>query len=276
MTTSVVVVAAVSVALAAGCAPRSNRALDRAHAAFQQAAQNPEIAEKAPVALHEAEQALDRADRRWREDRDEKETNSLAYVAERRVEIARAVAEQKKAEDEARILNENRQQILLGARTGEARMARERARHLEEELRQLHAKQTERGTVITMGDVLFETGSAELKAGAMRDLQRLVVVLRDEPDRQVVIEGHTDDVGTAEHNRQLSQERADAVREALVTNGISRDRIEARGLGESYPVAPNSNQAGRQQNRRVEVIIPPPSATAGAGKQPREQPSSGD
>ncbi|HYR97115.1 MAG TPA: OmpA family protein, partial [Candidatus Binatus sp.] len=147
---------------------------------------------------------------------------------------------------------------------------------LEEELRQLHAKQTERGTVITLNDVLFETGSAELKPGAMRDLQRLVVVLRDEPDRQVVIEGHTDDVGTAEHNRQLSQERADAVREALVTNGISRDRIEARGLGESYPVAPNSNQAGRQQNRRVEVIIPPPSATAGAGKQPPDQPYSGD
>jgi outer membrane protein OmpA-like peptidoglycan-associated protein len=263
--TTLAAVAAVSVALGTGCAPRTNRALERAEAAYQQAAGNSDIAQNAPVALHEADQALERARREWAEHKDEKDTNALAYVAERRVDIARAVAERKKAEDEAQALDQDREKVLLEARTGEARRERARVRQLEQ---QLHARQTERGMVVTFGDVLFETDSAVLRPGAMRDLQRLVAVLRQEPGRQVTIEGHTDSTGSADYNRRLSEERADAVRDALVTNGIDPARITARGLGESYPVASNATSAGRQQNRRVEVIIASGGATAGAGRQP--------
>jgi outer membrane protein OmpA-like peptidoglycan-associated protein len=274
-TMGITVAAVAAAAIVTGCAPRTNRALERAQAAYQEAATSPDVSQKAPVALHEAQEALDRARRAWDEDHDDQDTNSLAYVAERRVEIARNAAEQKKAEEEAQALNADRDRVLLEARTGEAQTARERARRLEQELSQLHARKTERGTVVTFGDVLFETGRAELKPGAMRDIDRLATVLRQEPDRQVVIEGHTDSTGSPDTNRRLSEERADAVRDALVTSGIPADRIVTRGLGEGYPVASNATAAGRQQNRRVEIIIPPTSATAGAGRQPAEEPTTG-
>jgi outer membrane protein OmpA-like peptidoglycan-associated protein len=267
-------IAVLAVAAACGCARRPNMALDQARAAYQEAQQSPEVTAEAPVALHEARQALDDAERAYDKDRDQKDVNTLAYVAQQKVKIARQVAREKQADDVSRRLAEQRNEVVANARTGEARLERERARALADELQELRAKETERGTVITLGDVLFETNKAELKPGAMRDLGRLVDVLRRDANRRVVIEGHTDDTGAADYNRRLSQERADAVRDYLVSQGISPDRIVSRGLGESYPVATNGTAAGRQQNRRVEVILPPTtSATAGYGRRRESTPA---
>jgi outer membrane protein OmpA-like peptidoglycan-associated protein len=103
--------------------------------------------------------------------------------------------------------------------------------------------------------VLFETDKATLKPGGESDVDRLAEVLRDAGAASVVVEGHTDSTGSESYNRQLSRERAVAVRDALVDKGVPADWISARGLGESYPVTSNDTEAGRQQNRRVEIIV---------------------
>ncbi len=130
-----------------------------------------------------------------------------------------------------------------------------RAQELASALADLQAKKTDRGLVITLGDVLFATGRADLKPGARRSLEKLSNFLQQYPQRNVQIEGFTDSIGTDDYNQGLSERRADAVRDELTGMGISRDRIQTRGLGKSDPVADNDSASGRQQNRRVEVII---------------------
>ena len=127
---------------------------------------------------------------------------------------------------------------------------------MEQELAALKAQDTERGLVMTLQEgVLFEYDKADLKPGAMHSLEPLMTFLREHPDRTLLIEGHTDSTGSDSYNLELSQRRAEAVRNFLSSNGISVDRILARGYGESYPVTTNTTEAGRQQNRRVEVVI---------------------
>jgi outer membrane protein OmpA-like peptidoglycan-associated protein len=129
-------------------------------------------------------------------------------------------------------------------------------RRLQEQVRELEARQTQRGWVITLGsDLLFDVGRATLKPGGRRALDNLARIMRNEPERTILIEGFTDDRGPEEANRRLSERRARAVRSALVQRGVAARRIEARGLGEAYPVASNANPAGRQLNRRVEILI---------------------
>jgi outer membrane protein OmpA-like peptidoglycan-associated protein len=106
-----------------------------------------------------------------------------------------------------------------------------------------------------LGDVLFNTGRSDLKAGSLENIYPVVAYLKAHPKTMVKIEGHTDKQGSADYNVELSQRRADAVREFLVNNGVALERITARGMGEDYPVATNSTAAGRRQNRRVEVTI---------------------
>lgn len=122
----------------------------------------------------------------------------------------------------------------------------------------LQAETTERGLVLTLGDVLFATDSAELQSGANRNLDRLVNFLGEYPERQVLIEGHTDNVGNADYNRGLSQRRAEAVRSYLSQQGIALRTLAASGIGMDRPVAGNDTASGRQQNRRVEIIIENP------------------
>jgi outer membrane protein OmpA-like peptidoglycan-associated protein len=130
-----------------------------------------------------------------------------------------------------------------------------RARQLEAQLKELEAKKTDRGMVITLGDVLFDTNEARLKAGGMRNVQRLADFFKQYPQRTVMIEGFTDSTGTTGRNQQLSDERAQAVRVALLGMGVGNERITSRGYGESYPAANNDTVAGRQMNRRVEIIV---------------------
>jgi outer membrane protein OmpA-like peptidoglycan-associated protein len=126
---------------------------------------------------------------------------------------------------------------------------------LKRELAELQAKVTDRGLVVTLGDVLFASGSADLKAEATSDLRILIAFLEEHPARTVVVEGHTDSLGAQDFNRRLSQRRADAVMAYLIGRGVDTLRVSAMGKGESAPVAANHSAAGRRCNRRVEVII---------------------
>ncbi|KVW97094.1 flagellar motor protein MotB [Thiobacillus denitrificans] len=203
--------------------------------------------------------------------------------ARRQAAIAQQTAEQQAAalaaassqaqRDEAQIaarqaeLEAARQQALSAQQTAEqkaaaleaARAQAERDQALiaqqEQQLRELDAKQTDRGMVITLGDVLFSINKAQLSPGGVRNVQKLADFLNQYPQRKVLIEGHTDSTGSLSINQPLSERRADAVRTALVDRGISGDRIETRGYAEAYPVASNNTAAGRQLNRRVEIIL---------------------
>ena len=241
---------------AAGCvSPPPPPALEDARLAYMDATANADTMKNAPVELYEAEQALRRAETAWVVDADAQETAHLAYLAEKRIEIAHITADQAMAESDASELGERRTHVLL-----EAREAALEAR--ETELASLKAKKTERGVVITLGDVLFQFGAAELKPGATRDLRRLVTFLHEYADRDLAIEGHTDSVGPDAFNELLSQRRAQSVKRFLARHGIEPRRMSARGYGEAYPVASNASRSGRQQNRRVDLVILTPGAPA--------------
>jgi outer membrane protein OmpA-like peptidoglycan-associated protein len=126
---------------------------------------------------------------------------------------------------------------------------------LRADLRDLQAQQTQRGLMVTLGDFLFETGRAELKPGAARTLDGLARALRHDPNATVEIDGHTDASGDRGYNPDLSLRRAQAVQSYLTSRGIDPQRITTRGFGPDYPVASNNTETGRQQNRRVEVIV---------------------
>ena len=176
------------------------------------------------------------------------EARADARIAQAQAADARsdAAAERRRAEDERRAAELARED----ATRAQMDLDSLRARYDE-----LQAQRTERGLVVTLGDVLFETGRAELKPGATRQLDQLAQALRSDPATSILIEGHTDSVGGREYNLDLSARRSDTVRGYLVANGISPARLHARGLGPDYPVATNGSDSGRQQNRRVEVIV---------------------
>jgi outer membrane protein OmpA-like peptidoglycan-associated protein len=133
---------------------------------------------------------------------------------------------------------------------------------LQRQIDELNAKPTDRGLVVTLGDVLFTSGQADLRAGATGNLNKLVTFLNEYPSRTVVIEGYTDSLGNEDYNQGLSQRRADSVKTYLVGQGIGSNRLISEGRGENAPVAGNESAAGRQQNRRVEVIINDPRGAA--------------
>jgi outer membrane protein OmpA-like peptidoglycan-associated protein len=207
------------------------------------------IAEKrtqeARVAQKEAEHArllaMTEAERAAKAKKEAEEARSLAAAETERATRAKAEAEQAR----------------MAARTEAERAARAKsaADQLMRELSDLKAKQTERGIVLTIGDVLFATGKADLSSDALRSVDKLADFLQKYPNRNVLIEGHTDSVGSDEFNLTLSQKRADSVKETLTSRGIGEGRIATKGYGKKYPVAGNDTAAGKQQNRRVEVII---------------------
>jgi OmpA-OmpF porin, OOP family len=170
-----------------------------------------------------------------------------AAAAREQATLARESAE--RATQEAAVAQE------LAARAGQKSTSARRAA-LERELAELKARETEHGLVLTLGDVLFAPNHSELTTAAMRKLYPFVTILKDQPKRSIRIEGFTDSSGTESHNLDLSQRRADAVRDFLIDNGISPRRITARGYGEVDPVASNATIAGRRENRRVAVIVP--------------------
>jgi outer membrane protein OmpA-like peptidoglycan-associated protein len=178
-----------------------------------------------------------------------------AENAKRSAENAQRSAEfaQRQAAGERQAANDANQNAQLARQ--QAQDAESRNQQLEAQLRDLEAKKTNRGMVITFGDVLFDTNQAQLKSGGMRNVQKLAEFFRQYPQRKVMIEGFTDSTGSDGRNQDLSNQRAGSVRTALLGMGVGDERIATRGYGEAFPVAGNDSAAGRQLNRRVEVII---------------------
>ena len=262
---------ALGIALAiAACAstPKPNEALESARTIVQAAEADPNAAKYAALDLQSAKTDLAVADAASMR-HDEAGIAQPAYMAAQSARLAQLKGAAKA--DDARVAagQAERDSILLAARnnqvdsanraTDAAKIARDQATEnsarLQAEIDALKAKPTDRGLVLTLGDVLFETGSSTLSPGAGRNLDRLVQFLTEHPDRLVQIDGFTDSIGSDAFNQDLSQRRADAVRFALLSRGISSARVATQGYGKSYPVASNSESSGRQLNRRVEVVI---------------------
>jgi outer membrane protein OmpA-like peptidoglycan-associated protein len=275
----------VSLALALGaCAsmPQPNPVLEDARAAVQTAQADPNVNKYAPLDLDRAQKDLNVAEDAAAHHRDA-EVAQPAYLAAQNARLAQAHAAAKA--DEARIAagQAERDQIVLAARTREADNAKasaenakavaavainqrdqansqrdqaaEETARVQAELDALKATPTPRGLVLTLGDVMFDTGRSELKSGAGRKMDQLAQFLVEHPDRRVQIDGFTDSVGTDSYNEELSQRRADAVKAALISRGVQPSRIGTEGYGKAYPVANNNDSGGRQLNRRVEVVI---------------------
>jgi outer membrane protein OmpA-like peptidoglycan-associated protein len=269
--------------------PQPNAALESAHAAVRAAEADPYVSKYAALDLEAAKTDLAAADDAALHHRDAAVEHS-AYMAAQNARLARMHAAAKA--DDARVAagQAERDQIMLDARnrevqsahmaTNEAKMvanealnqrdqaadqaarAREEAARLQAEVDQLKATPTPRGLVMTLGDVLFDTGRSELNPGASRKLDQLAQFLSEHKERRVQIDGFTDSVGTESYNEELSRRRADAVKSALTTRGIDSSRISTQGYGKAYPVANNSDSGGRQLNRRVEVVIGGDNGTA--------------
>lgn len=248
--------------VACASAPISNANLDLARRNYVESAGDPNTANLAALELKQAGEALERATTAWRNRDAPEKVDALAYVAKQKVEIAREVVKSKAAERQIAEASKERDKLLLAQRTVEAEKARQtaemaqaRARQLENELRDLAAKETARGTVVTLGNLMFNVNSAQINEGGMRNLRKVADVLLKHPQRTVMIEGFTDDRGSAEHNKDLSERRSEAIRTALIGMGVSANRINTLGYGEDYPVADNVTAVGRQLNRRVEIVI---------------------
>lgn len=266
---NLILAAGVAIALGA-CAstPKSIAELDTARAVVAQVEASPR-AGVAAENVAEARKSLDRANKLASNGGKLEDIKFESEVAAKHAQIANEKVLTVLAKEEVEKGTAQRQAVLIEAREREAQLraaqanaaqseaqaARAKAASLEEELKALQAKQTDRGMVLTLGDVLFDTGKSTLKPGAYVTIDRLAQALKQAPDRQVVIEGHTDSVGSDDYNQELSQRRAMAVQSALMQRGVSGSQISATGKGESFPVASNDDAAGRQQNRRVEMIF---------------------
>jgi outer membrane protein OmpA-like peptidoglycan-associated protein len=268
---------------ACSSAPTTTSLLDQTRGDFMAAQSNPSVAANAPLEFKAAADALDRANAAAAKKEDLNTIDKLAYIAKQKIATAQEVAKQKAAEANVANAGRQRDEIRLEQRTQEANQARmsaeqakaqadaatqqansaqqaardEQAKNaaLQQQLADLQAKQTDRGIVITLSDVLFNVDRAELSAEGMRTAQKLADVLLQEPQSAVMVEGFTDSTGSADHNLELSQRRAESVRNALIGMGVKSDKIVTRGYGEAFPVASNDNAGSRQLNRRVEIVL---------------------
>lgn len=306
--------------LAAACAiaPSSPQGSSEVRAKLSALQSDPSLAPHARVEIREAEEAVRIAEQPLTRTSDPALGDHRVYMADHKVEIARARATTRYAESQRQLLGEERERARLAARTREAdrahadaqiargeagraqadaqiargqagrahadaQIARDeadrarraadaarmgeaeseaaaarRAAEMQRQIEILEAEITSRGLVVTLGDVLFETASAQLQGGAHANLDKLVNFLNQYPERNIHVEGHTDNVGGLEYNRDLSQRRADSVRYFLTQQGIASRRISTAGMGMDRPVASNASATGRQMNRRVEIIIENP------------------
>jgi len=315
---------AVAAAIITACAsaPKKDLALEQVKAQLDELKSNEELAGYAPLALGEAERALRQAETA---SGDQTYRIHLIYMADRRIQIARAVAQREQLDQEFARLSDERNAMLVrasqieadrarleaeqarmisqataedaqrardevkqaqqreaqSARTAEqarqeanqakalaassvtaadlarreADLASEQADSLRRQLENLQLRQTESGVVVTLGDVLFESGQTELKEEAHASLVEVVDLLQSEPDKNIRIEGHTDATGDAATNLKISAQRANEVLEALVALGVDSARVTTAGMGEDFPIASNETEEGRSRNRRVDVIL---------------------
>jgi outer membrane protein OmpA-like peptidoglycan-associated protein len=259
---------------------QAQTALQRAEKAWESDRDDGRTRHLAYVATQRAEIARNVGEQRAAEARlaeaGAERERAIAQARERELEAARQAqaqaqmtAEQARAQaqmtaEQARAQLQAAQQQTQQARA-DAQSAQARAQALQQqgaqsaalqrELNDLKARNTQRGVMISLQDVLFDVGSATLKPGAQRTIDRLAEVLKQHPERRVLVEGFTDNVGDEDKNQELSQRRAEAFERALVDRGVEAERIETQGYGEAFPVASNRSPAGRLQNRRVDVVF---------------------
>ena len=274
----------IAVAILAGCSSvPQNSSLTDAHNRYNSASSNPQVANLAALELKDAGDSLSKADEALSKGESTATVNHLSYIAYQKVAIAQETAKRKAAELAVADASTKRDKMRLEARTAEADAARQQTAIAQEtvdqqaaalaaasaksqsdqafiaqqemQLKDLNAKKTARGLVITLGDVLFSSNKAELKSGGMRNMQKLADFLNKYPQHKVLIEGYTDSVGSDSLNQKLSERRAMSVKTALVDMGISSDRISTQGYGKAFPVAGNDTASSRQLNRRVEIIL---------------------
>nr|WP_315224066.1 OmpA family protein [uncultured Albidiferax sp.] len=270
--------------------PTSTTLLDQTRSDYRMAQASPNVNRYAPLELKQAGEALARADAAANDKDKPAKVDELAYLAKQKIALTQQLAQQKFAEDEVLRTGKESDQLRLQQRSNEADMAKAKAEQaqqaalvaqgdaadaerkadaarraamqaqvrnvqLEAQLAELAAKKTERGMVITLGDVLFGTDQARLTPDGMRTAQKLADVLQQNPQRNVLVEGFTDSTGGSAHNLELSDRRAGAVRTALVGMGVGNGRIATRGYGAAHPVAGNDTAQSRQLNRRVEIVL---------------------
>jgi outer membrane protein OmpA-like peptidoglycan-associated protein len=254
----------IGLALALGaCAssPQPNAALETARTQVAAAEADPNVARYAPLDLDAARKDLALAESAAEHHKDA-DVSQPAYMAAQTARLAQARAAAKAYDAKVAQGQQERDRIRLAAQQREVNVAVEQrnqasqqAADLQAELQKMKATQTNRGIVLTLGDVLFDTGRAELNPGAATKMDQLAAFLKEHPERRVEIDGFTDSVGSDAYNEELSQRRANAVKAALVSRGTDPTRINTQGYGKAYPVASNSDSGGRQLNRRVEVVI---------------------
>lgn len=261
-------VAIAAVLSACSATPDRNETLERARALVQQVESSPR-AGIAAADIANARTSLDAANRLAASktkvtDMEYEATNATLSAQIANEKILTAEANESVANGTAQ-----RQAVLIKARERDvqksadqaddarrqATASQARADSLETELADLKLKKTERGLVLTLGDVMFDTGQSTLKPGAYATLDRLASALRQQSERKVLIEGHTDNVGSSENNQELSERRAQSVERGLMQRGVERSQITTLGKGEDFPIAGNETAAGRQSNRRVELIF---------------------
>ena len=206
---------------------------------------------------------------RLRTEREESERRRTEAETARTAAIAEAERRRSEAETQAEALRQQIAAERARASETEAELARareelarrdaasqQRITTMQQELAKLaQTRSTERGFIVTLPGLFFDSGKSVLKAGARNTLSRIADQLKVNDQLSIAIEGHTDSVGTDALNQGLSEKRAAAVRDYLVARGIPTDRMTVTGLGETTPVATNDTPAGRQQNRRVELVI---------------------
>lgn len=289
---------AITVFLAAcGSLPTSTALLDQTRIDYLAAESNPAVATYASLELHQASDALSKANMAAQERQGDDKVDALAYLAKQKIALTQEMAKQKLAEAQVAMAGKERDQIQLAQRTNEAdqaKMMAENAKMMAEnakmatrsaqnetamaqgeavdaqrqtveaqahaaqlaaQLAELSAQKTERGMVITIGDVLFGLDRSSLTAQGLASIDKLALVMQQNPERTVMVEGFTDSTGTTAYNQTLSEQRAQAVGTALQQRGIGTVRITTRGFGETNPVASNGSASERQLNRRVEIVL---------------------
>jgi outer membrane protein OmpA-like peptidoglycan-associated protein len=271
--------AAVTVLAACATTPDTIPELDEARARVQTLEQNPLAQQAASRDLTASRGALAQAEQALQDRQDRERIVHLAYLAEQRAELGLARVDEAESRQRIEEAEAERDKVLLESREAKARAAEQAAQAAEqaaqasqsetlqaraelESLQQqyaaLAAKKTDRGMVMTLGDVLFDTDEATLKPGATEIITRLADFLSRNETTRIRVEGHTDSTGDDAYNTELSRRRAQAVADALMTRSIPANRVEVIGRGEGFPVATNDTSAGRQQNRRVEIIFSDP------------------
>ena len=284
-----VTTACVAFVLLTGCTgkPVKNAQLDLARASFERISGDAVVNRYSGNELNIARASLASAEKAWLAKADADEVDHRSYIALADAEIAQTLASARSDEELIASLKLSQRDAIVSLRSAEAdaaNSAAEQARNeaarlmaeteqlkaeaaaresqlqaqLDElnELRALKARSTDRGMVLTLGDLLFGVGKSTLKPGAISDIDNIATFMLKHPDRSVLIEGHTDDTGDGDSNRELSLRRAQAIGGALEARGVDFTRIETSGMGEDAPVASNDTAVGRQLNRRVEIIFP--------------------